>query len=140
MDEYIDSLRSLHAAMSDYLLLVGEPCPLLGQLCMRLVEIIGCLPPGNEPQTDNLDKLTSLILEAAILGVINRLEELQPKSEPCLRSAKDCMKITGTLNTHDRCGVFFKVLGIAIAGLQEITGSEYPQLSDGSGKKLRGTQ
>jgi hypothetical protein len=138
MDKYVDSLRSLHAAMSNYLLLVGEPCPLLGQLCMRFIEMIGCLPPGDETQADSLDKFTSLILEAAILGVVDRLERLQPKSESCLQSVKNCMKITDTLNVHDRCDVFFKVLAIATAGLQGITGGEYPQLSDGSGTKLRG--
>ena len=134
--EYIDALRSLHSAMSDYLLLIGEPCPLLGQLCMRLVEMISCLPAGDEMQADNLDRIAAIILEAAILGIIDRLRGLQPKSCICLQSVTDCMKVTESLNPHDRCAVFFKVLGIAIAGLREIADQEYPQLTDGEGKKI----
>jgi hypothetical protein len=48
------------------------------------------------------------------------------------------MKVTESLGQRDRCDVFFKVLGIAIDGLREITKDEYPQLSDGAGKKLTG--
>jgi len=135
-DAYINSLRTMHAALNDYMLLLGEPCPLLGQVCMRLVEIIGCLPPGDEVIAANLDKIAAITLEASILGIVDRLEGLRPNSEKCLQSVKDCMKVTDTLSVHDRCAVFFKVLGIAITGLREITNQEYPQLADGTGKKL----
>ena len=134
--KYVDSLRSLHAAMSNYLLLVGEPCPLLGQLCMRFVEMIGCLPPGDEMQANTLDKLTACILEAAILGIIDRLKQLCPQSTMCLQNIDSCMKVAGDISTHDRCVVFFKVLGSGIAGLRAITNQEYPQLTDGEGKRL----
>jgi hypothetical protein len=135
-DTYINSLRTLHAALNDYMLLLGEPCPLLGQMCMRLVDLIGSLPPGDDTTAASMDKLAAITLEACILGIIDRLDGLQPKSEKCLQSIKDCMKVTDTLNMHDRCIVFFKVLGIAIAGLREITNQEYPQLADGAGKRL----
>jgi len=135
-DAYTESLRTLHAALNDYLLLLGEPCPLLGQVSMRLVEIIGCLPPGDEAVAISLDKIAVVSLEASILGIIDRLEHLKPGSEKCLQSVKDCMKVTDALSIHDRCAVFFKVLGIAIAGLSELTNQEYPQLVDGAGKKL----
>jgi hypothetical protein len=134
--EYVDSLRSLHAAMSDYLLLIGEPCPLLGQLCMRFIEMIGCLPPGDETYVDTLDKLTACILEAAILGVIDRLRQLRPQSMMCLQNMDSCMKVADDISVHDRYVVFFKVLGMGMAGLQELTNQEYPQLADGEGKRL----
>jgi hypothetical protein len=135
-NEYVDSLRSLHAAMSDYLLLIGEPCPLLGQLCMRFIEMIGCLPPGDEMQANTLHKLASCILEAAILGVIDRLEQLRPQSAMRLQSIESCMKVADGISMHDRCTVFFKVLGMGVAGLRELTNQEYPQLTDGDGKRL----
>ncbi|MFA5767668.1 MAG: hypothetical protein WC919_07165 [Candidatus Paceibacterota bacterium] len=135
-DAYVDSLRTLHAALNDYMLLLGEPCPLLGQVCMRLIEVIGCLPPGDEAIAANMDKLAAITLEASILGIVDRLEGLEPHSEKCLQSIKDCMNVTDALSIHDRCAVFFKVLGIAITGLREITNQEYPQLADGTGKKL----
>jgi len=135
-DTYINSLRTLHAALNDYMLLLGEPCPLLGQVCMRLIEVIGCLPPGDEAIAANMDKLAAITLEASILGIVDRLEGLEPHSEKCLQSIKDCMNVTDALSIHDRCAVFFKVLGIAITGLREITNQEYPQLADGTGKKL----
>jgi len=135
-DTYINSLRTLHAALNDYMLLLGEPCPLLGQISMRLVEIIGCLPPGDDTIAVNLDKIAAITLEASILGIVDRLEGLKPHSEKCLQSIKDCMKVTDTLSIHDRCAVFFKVLGVAMTGLREVTNQEYPQLADGTGKKL----
>lgn len=135
-EAYIKSLRSLHSAMSNYLLLIGEPCPLLGQLCMRFVEMIGSLPAGDEMHASSLSRMAAVILEAAILGIVDRLEGLQPESHICLQSITDCMKVTESLNPHDRCAVFFKVLGIAMVGLREITKLEYPQLTDGEGKKI----
>ena len=136
-EAYIKALRSLHSAMSDYLLLVGEPCPLLGQLCMRFVEMIGSLPAGDELQANSLSKLATVILEAAILGVIDRIEQLSNKgSEACVPSLKNCMAITDTLSPQDRCDVFFKVLGMAMTSLRGLTNQEYPQLTDGEGKKL----
>ena len=135
-DTYVDSLRTLHAALNDYMLLLGEPCPLLGQVCMRLIDLIGSLPPGDDTIAASMDKLAAVTLEACILGITDRLEGLQPQSEKCLQSIKDCMKVTDTLNIRDRCTVFFKVLGIAITGLREITNKEYPQLADGAGKRL----
>lgn len=134
--KYVNSLRSLHAAMSDYLLLVGDPCPLLGQLCMRFIEMIGCLPPGDEMQANTLDKLAACILEAAILGIIDRLRQLQPQSTMCLQGIDSCMKVADGISTRDRCSVFFKVLGIGVSGLHDLTNQEYPQLTDGSGKKI----
>lgn len=133
---YTESLRSLHAAVSDYLLLIGEPQPLSCQLCLSFVEFIGTLPPGEEFQASSLDNFTSAILEAAILGIKDRLDGLRPSSDVCLQSITDCLKVTESLDIGSRCEVFFKVLGIAIAGLADITHKEYPQLTDGSGKKL----
>jgi hypothetical protein len=148
-DIFQSSLKSLHAAMSDYLLLVGEPCPLLGQMNMRLIEFIGCLPPGDTDQAKTLYTLAAISLEAAILGILDRLKELtntynaielRIKANASMKSIIDCMKVTESINTSERCTVFFNVLGMAIAQLKEITGAEYPQLTDADGKKLRGEQ
>jgi hypothetical protein len=133
---FFEATRSLHAAMGDYLLLLGEPCPLLGSLCSHLIDIIGQLPPGDEFQTENIYKLASITLEAAVLGIMDRLQALTPESIICLHGINDCMEVVKTLGPRDRCSVFFKVLGIAISGLREITKQEYPQLYDGKGKKL----
>jgi hypothetical protein len=135
---YINSLRTLHAALNDYLLLIGEPCPLLGRISFLLVETIGCLPPGDSTQANNLYTLAATILEAAIMGTISRLEGLQPESAVCLHSVLDCMKVVEQSDMSIRCTALFKVLGIAMDGLRNVTKVEYPQLADGSGKKLTG--
>jgi hypothetical protein len=137
-ETYTNSLRSLRSALCNYISLLGEPSPLLGNVASLLVDIIGSLPPGDISKSEQFYKITSIILEAAILGIINRLEGLQPKSGACLQSIDDCMKIAKSLSVYDRCNVFFKILGKAIDDLHKITGQEYPQLYDGSGKKLCG--
>jgi hypothetical protein len=137
-EAYISSLRSFRAALKDYLLLIGEPCPLLGSISYLLVEFIGGLPPGDEFQAETLDKLTATVLEAAVLGMVDRLKELRPASDLCLQSVDSCMTITKPLNMNDRCASLFKILGIAMDGLRGLTTIEYPKLVDGSEKELTG--
>ena len=111
-EKYVSSLRTLHAALSDYLLLIGEPCPLLGNISWLLVEMLGSLPPGNDGHAKNLDTLAATVLEAAIMGVIDRLQGLQPASGESLRSVLDCMKVIEKKDMNARCIALFKVLGI----------------------------
>jgi hypothetical protein len=143
IDPYLHALKSLHAAMTDYLLLLGEPCPLLGQLNMRLIELIGCLPHGNDKQSQSMYRLAAITLEASILGVVDRLNEytseqnelvLRNKAQSAIQSVTDCMKVTESVSIADRCSAFFNILGVAMAQLKDITKIEYPQLTDGDGK------
>jgi hypothetical protein len=138
VDKYIASTTSLRAAMKDYLLLLGEPCPLLGSVAFLLTEFLGGLQPGNECQADTLDNLTSIILRAAILGVVDRLEGLRPESDMCLQSINTCMKISDPLSDRNRCVAFFETLNMAMNGLRRITTDEYPQLFDDTGKLMTG--
>jgi hypothetical protein len=136
-EKYVKSLRAMHAALKNYLLLIGEPCPLIGKISFSLVEIIGTMPPGEESQADNFDKLTAVILESAIMGICDRLADVSPRNA-CLRSVDDCMKIAAKDDMSARCVALFKILGIAMDGLRNATNIEYPELADGAGKKLTG--
>ena len=139
-----DSLRALRISLKDYLLLLGEPSPLLGTAWLLMVEAIEMLDKVPVEQSAQLfDKLSALILNAAILGVVERLEGLRPVSDEfeslrlgCLQSVKSCLKVTETLRPGDRRDVCFKILGMALKVLGEITGQEYPTLFDAEGQKL----
>lgn len=135
------SIRALHASLKDYLLLVGEPSPLLGTLCLRLIETLGStefVEIDTIPQSENLDRMSVLVLQAAIMGIMDRLEGLRPISDAHLRSITSCMKIAEALRPSDRRDACFKVLGIALKGLKDLTAGEYPRLIDGEEQELTG--
>jgi len=131
--------------MTDHLLLIGEPCPLLGRLNMRLIELVGCLPPGNSDHANSIYRLAAITLEATILSVIDRLKgftdehnslELRTKAIASIQSATDCIKVTEPITVPERCTAFFNILGVVMTQLKDITGTEYPRLTDGEGKVI----
>lgn len=134
----MNALRALHASLKDYLLLLGEPIPLLGTVCLLLtetVELLGRVPADTSEKS--FDKLSNIILCAAILGIVDRIEGIDG-SDPCIKNIKSFMKATETLLPCDRRDMCFKVLGMALKNLNRITGIEYPYLVDGDGQKLTG--
>ena len=133
-----DSWRVLHASLKDYLLLLGEPSPLLGTVCLMTVEAVELL--GKVPVQDSsrsFYKLSAVVLNAAIFGIIDRLEGLRPASDQHLQSVRNCLKVVETLPPYGRCDAYFRILNIALEGLSDVTGVEYPDLVDGKGQKLK---
>lgn len=133
------TLVRLNASLSNYLALLGEPTPLLGTIAMQLVNMIDqsdLSPSILVLENNNLDNMTILILEATILGIVERLEGLNPRPYHLLLSIKSCLDVTKQLSLIDRCDIHFKVIGMALKGLSDLTKIKYPSLLDGNGNKL----